>query len=313
MNTRRRALALALALGLSLAGRASRAAVLVLEEDFVERHMNRATIRVNLRVDVHPKGPHGIKRGSDDGDIHMAGRSADVRLPLVAEIMNARSFQAVLDALKQTSSNVPVEVHGVWRVWFEHPGKGMQIQGATVPKPATSNPDHVFEIHPLTRFDGLDLRQSLVRIAFEEKQFEAHEAQRAFGQYEKLKARLSATDEGIHIDTRQAGFNYVEFFLEPVGEVETRQDALFVLAHAYDISDLETPVTAAPRRMVFVRGSPPARALEELSEGNLLHVLGEPRVNLREVMEILEGADGEVMQVALPYEMVIVGIYPDEE
>src|SRR5436305_11964439 len=62
---------------------------LALKKDFVNANKDRATIKVSLHVDHHLKDPHPIKSSGDDGDIHMAGRSDDVRLPLVAEIMNA--------------------------------------------------------------------------------------------------------------------------------------------------------------------------------------------------------------------------------
>src|SRR5262245_3531981 len=194
----------------------SRAATLALNKDFVKKVKARATLPVSLHVDVHPKNPHGIKKGADDGDIHMGGRADEIRLPLVAEIMNARSETEALTLLNQTTGNQPVDAAGVWRIWFEHPGKDAQVQGKKVPVPESSNPDHVFELHPLTVFDGADLKDSLRPISEGEKEFQAYPANTAFPKYEKLKATVKANDTAVMIASTKAGYNYVEFELEPV-------------------------------------------------------------------------------------------------
>jgi hypothetical protein len=290
----------------------SAGATLALNRDFVKANMNRATIRVSLHVH-HRSSVHSIKKGGDDGDIHLAVVSDDVRLPLVAEMMNIRAFPGVIESLKNLSADKPVDATGVWRIWFEHPGEEDQIQGKKIPPPHDSNPDHVFEIHPVTSFAGEDLREKgFVPIAHEKKLYEAYTAKKVFGRFEKLRATIFATDTAIMIDSVQVGYNYSHFYLEPVGAVKKTQDALFVLANVYDTEDPEGPVVRKIR-MVFVQGSPPARALLNLQTGERLHVLGMPRVNLREVWEIVKAANEEEVEVALPYEMIVVGIYPEDE
>src|SRR4051794_35543363 len=87
---------------------------LALQKKFVDANKDRATIKVKLRVDQHLKAPHKIDKSGDDGDIHMAGRSDDVRLPLVAEIMNAagtsQSQIKALETLSHSSGTVPLDV-----------------------------------------------------------------------------------------------------------------------------------------------------------------------------------------------------------
>src|SRR6266849_6651314 len=99
---------------------------LALSKQFVEDTKNRATLQVSLHVDEHLKKPHKIGRSGDDGDIHMAGREDQVRLPLVAEIMNAgwhdpKQIQQAVDLLNQSSGKDAIVVNGIWRIWFEHP------------------------------------------------------------------------------------------------------------------------------------------------------------------------------------------------
>src|ERR1051325_946968 len=62
---------------------------LSLKRDFVNENKNRATITTDLRVDVK-KGPHGISKGAEDGDIHMAGRDNVIKLPRVPRILMLR-------------------------------------------------------------------------------------------------------------------------------------------------------------------------------------------------------------------------------
>ena len=187
-----------------------------LQRQFVNDTKNRVTIKVTLHVDQHLKAPHKIDKGGDDGDIHMAGRSDQVRLPLVAEIMNAggeKEGEAV-NLLNHSSGSVPIDVTGVWRLWFEHPpSSGEQVQGNAVPIPSNSNPDHVFEIHPIVNFGGQDLLPSLAPIAEGAKAYKSAPARDAFKSYDSLGARIGVTATGVTITTKRAGFNYVSFFL----------------------------------------------------------------------------------------------------
>jgi hypothetical protein len=59
---------------------------IVLQNDFIEHYKDRATIDVNYVVDRAHEHPNP---GAKDGDLHVAGRAEEVKLPIVAEIMNA--------------------------------------------------------------------------------------------------------------------------------------------------------------------------------------------------------------------------------
>jgi len=86
---------------------------LALNKTFVNKIKNKVTVVTNLNVDIHPNTPHAIKSSGDDGDIHMAGRDNVFRLPLVAEIINARLEALAMQALKQSSPDQPINVAGV--------------------------------------------------------------------------------------------------------------------------------------------------------------------------------------------------------
>lgn len=289
---------------------------LSLKKDFINQVMDRATVDTDLRVDE--QSPlHSISEKGNDGDIHMAGRDNVIKLPLVAELLNARLEPDIMKLLKQISNGQvaqSVNVTGIWRIWFEHPGPG-QIQGETVPTPSSSNPDHVFEIHPLTRFGSFDCRDSFLNIANPNtspaKVYKAYSATRAFGEYEKLEAAIKATSKRVRLATSQIGFNYTEFVIELGGKPKDMGDSLMVMARIYDSADPEEPVVEKLHRMVFVKGSPPATQLQGLSKGDTLHVLGIPRVNLKEVMAVANKFGANETVVPLPYEMIIVAVLPE--
>jgi len=289
------------------------AETLTLSAKFVNDNKNRATISVQFELDAHLSSAHSIQKGGNDGDIHMAGRAPEVQLPMVAEIMNAKldGESASVKLMNGTSPGANVPITGVWRIWFEHPSTTAQTQGTSVPVPANANPDHVFEIHPITKFDGQDISDSSLVPIVDPKggaSYEAYAAKVAFPAYEKLKASISVSSTAVSITANKAEYNYTEFVLEPAGKVVHGDDGLFVLANVYDVNDAETPLTSGPRRMVFVENSEPAKQLVALPKGGRLHVMGIPRVSLAEVAAV-SGTGATSMN--LPYEMIVVAVFPE--
>lgn len=284
---------------------------LALNKAFVNKVKNKATLTTNLNVDVHPSTPHAVKSSGDDGDIHMAGRDSVFKVPLVAEILNARIEPLAMQKLKLTSPGQAVSVTGVWRIWFEHPATTNQNQGDPVLEPTSSNPDHVCEIHPITKFSGVDVLNSFVEIKDNNKVYEAYTASKAFPYYDGIDATIQASDTAIMITSVKSKFNYTEFVIELAGKPKDVGDGFLVLAHVFDKDNLDEPVTAAVRRMVFVKGTPPADKLLTLAKGEQLHVLGIPRVNLSEVFAITSKNGKDAIDVKLPYEMIIAAILPN--
>ena len=180
------------------------------------------------------------------------------------------------------------------------------MQGRPVLLPTTSNPKHLFEIHPLTSFGGVPLLDSFAPIP----KYSAYPAKTAFGFYENVPATIQGNSSAIMIESGEAKFNYTEFVVELAGKPQDVHDGYLVLASVFDTSDEEEPVTSAPRRMVFVKGTPPANQVQTLGKGDVLHVLGIPRVNLAEVFAIAQKATAKAAAVKLPYEMIIVAVLP---
>lgn len=306
---------------------------LALSQQFVETYKNRALIETDLRVDRYPpKGPHPVGRSGEDGDIHIAGRDTVVKLPFVAEIMNPRYFLTLdgeesrnfMDVLKGTSPERPVPLVGAWRLWFEHPGKE-QVMGARVPIPKDTSPPHVFEVHPVTRFGDIDTLPSLIEIKNYKKDFtgqlksyDAHRGAVTVPYYECLRSSVTAKDmtggrAGIMIASKKAQYNYTELIIELAAKPKQVNDCIMVLAHVYDSFERGHRLTNKLRRMIFVKDSPPALGLEEYAKGDMLRVLGIPRINLNEVAAVARKSGGESEFLNLPYEIIVAAVLESEE
>lgn len=285
-----------------------------LTKGFVKKVKDKATLTTQFEVDLFHKKPNKIGTGSEDGDVHIAGRDSVVLLPMVAEILNGKLENDTFNFLLGTTGQT-VPLVGVWRLWFEHPGNEDQVQGAPVAEPANTNPDHIFEFHPVAKFGSFDCLDSFLPVKDQAKEFRGHPADRAFASYEQRPGTITKTTNGIMITSNKAGFNYTEFEMKLTGNPKEVADGFIVLANVFmpGATDEEEPLTEQPRRMIFVKGSKPADMIATMSKGDSLHVLGIPRVNLNEVFAIANGiqTSDEYAFGGLPYEMIIVAVLED--
>jgi hypothetical protein len=276
---------------------------ITLKKSFIEKYKDRATIEADFFVDKAHKKPNPP---SKDGDMHIAGRSpAEIGLPIVAEIMNASGAPAAVKAVKAAEgTGEAIPLIGAWRIWCEHAGSDRQTQGAPLEPFDSTNPDHVFEIHPVTKLKNLKLLTSLKPILG----FEFKDAERAFLTYERTRCRIIPGEDTATIVTRMAGFNYVDFKMELLDNPSEVEDGMMVMASVFDLNG---DLLVRKRRMVFVKGSAPERAVKNKTKGAVLHVIGIPRINLKLVSWRLENAAErpEVLEWDLPYEMIIVGVF----
>ncbi|HAF24673.1 MAG TPA: hypothetical protein DCK93_17510 [Blastocatellia bacterium] len=283
-----------------------------LTKGFVKKYKDQAPIPTTFRVDKHHNTPNPIGSGSEDGDVHIAGRDSVVKLPMVAEIINGKRENDTFKFLMQTTAGQAVPIVGVWRLWFEHPGSDDQIQGQTVPVPTNTNPDHIFEFHPVAQFGNFNCLDSFLPIADQSNEFRGYSADKAFGAYEQRPGTITETNTAIMITSNKAGYNYAEFEMRLTGNPKDVGDGYIVLANVYNAGAPANadPLTEEPRRMIFVKGSLPADKVATMKKGDKLHVLGIPRVNLNEVYAVASGLQGheEYSEGGLPYEMIIVAL-----
>ncbi len=281
--------------------------VLILNNAFIEKYKNKATIDADFIIDKAHKRPNPAKK---DADIHVAGRAPkEIGLAVVAEMMNAAEQKDALDAIRSAEgSGQPIKVSGSWRIWPEHGGEAAHVQGKPLAAFDTTNPDHVFEIHPLTEVAGIDVKDTFHPI----QGYVPKEAEQAFGLYERTRARISPLGGNrVKIETPMAGMNYVKFELELREKALSIDDGRMAMGR---VRNDEGHVIVQKRRFVFVKDTEPERMVRDKRAGDCLVVLGIPRVDLALVSwRVRESKKRpEVLTWSMPYEITVVGVYKDE-
>jgi len=283
--------------------------VVTLKNKFIEDNKLRATIEATFTVDKAHKNPNPP---SKDADLHVAGRAPEIQLPIVAELMNAKEDTVALGLIHGAeTSGTPLAMTGAWRLWCEHGGTSDQIQGQALTKFTTTNPDHCFELHPITRVETQPTAASFHPI---DAGFKTKDAFTAFTAYEAVRSELqfNALKKTTTINTHGIGFNYVEFVIE-LNEnpaLTTSDGGLMVMAA---VQDLDGVLLVRNRRMVFAPDTAPLTAVMGKTKCDRMHVLGIPRINLSLVSWRTRNrtARPEVMRWNLPYEMIIAAVYAD--
>jgi hypothetical protein len=290
---------------------------LTLQRSFIERVKNRVTVTTDFLID---KPKDRANKRADDGDLHVAGRPGDeIGLMAVAEIQNAGDddVKPALDFVQANAdTGSPVRMSGIWRIWFEHAGGSNQVQGETLAKAKGTNPDHVFEIHPVTRVGDIDVLHSLRPIPGYTK---PDNTMQRLDMIEHMNASLRIDDEDDTVTIRTGGNkpNYIHFIIKMLPGDHGFQrkdntwtqpsDGKFIFAKIYD---LDEELRVHKRRIAFVKGSEPFRQAEALQPNRCLNVLGITRVNLELISWRIRNAKKrpEVLGWNLPYELVAVGV-----
>jgi hypothetical protein len=255
-----------------------------------------------MTVDVAGK----IHSSKDDGDMHFSGRADEVGLPFVAEIMNAKGQMKAVKAVRNAAGKDAIPIKGAWRLWCEHAGDVNQKQGATFAAADTSNPDHVFEIHPVTEVAGIDVLASIGPI----EGYTYKKAHDAFTHYENVGCKITPNGDTVTIKTAMAGYNMPEFILESVDDQKgglAVEDGRFLFAK---VLDLDGDVLVSKVRMAFIKGTEAEFEARNLTKGQRMRVVALPRISLTLIHWRVEHAkdDRDPLNWNVPYEMIVVGV-----
>jgi hypothetical protein len=279
--------------------------VIDLDRSFIETYKNRVTIDATFTVDAVAARPNPA---IFDGDFHFAGRAPEIGLRLVGEIINAEIEDSAVALVRRArSTGDPLRLTGGWRLWPEHALGSRQEQGQAVDPLKNSNPEHVFEVHPVIRIGNLNLLDAFLPI----EGYLPGDAKRSFEIYEGAKYSLQVMPKRITLTSASGLYNDVRFLMRLSGEPQrVVRDGRFVTASALD----RDGTVLVPRlRMVFIKGTAPERAVRNLRPGARLDVWGKPRVSFAELSRLIHESarDSAALEGRLPYEIVVLGIYPD--
>jgi len=205
--------------------------ILELNRSFIEKYKNKLTISVSYIVDAAHKRPNPA---SKDGDMHVAGRAAEIGLATVAEIQNAKDVPNAVRAVRDVeATGQTVSVAGVWRIWPEHGGDNSHIQqtgpGPIYDGPGPTNPPHVFEIHPVLKIEQQDLSSTLRPI----EGYTPKDAEEAFQRYERSTFEIMPASDRIRMRMKMVGFNYVKFLMKVRKRFHREEDGEFISAAIY--------------------------------------------------------------------------------
>jgi hypothetical protein len=277
-----------------------------LNRSFIETYKDRVTIETNFTVDESSEPAPNVF----DADLHFSGRAPEIGLRTVGEMINASEADSAVGLIQAAAkSRRPLRLTGVWRLWPEHALGAPETQGRPVSPLENPYPDHVFEIHPVTRIEGRSLLDSFHPV----EGYRPGAAKRTFALYQDAKLKLRVAPTTVALDTPPSLYNDVHFLMEITGSrQEIVEGGRFVTASALDT---EGELLVEGIRMVFVEGSPPERIVRQARRGARLHVWGLPRLSFAEVSRRIRAAgnDAAPQEGPLPYELVILGVYPDEK
>jgi hypothetical protein len=278
--------------------------VIELRKSFIDSIKNTVTLSSEYAIDKAHERPNSP---SKDGDMHVAGRDLKVGLPVVAEIMNAKKERdAVALVHQKEGSGETVDLTGVWRFWCEHATSNEEefIQGTVYDPFDSSNPPHVFEFHPVTRLEEFDLVNSLKPI----KGYEYKDPDMAFSRFANVRFQIEPQGDVVRMTTNGIGFNYIRFKLELNDDHPLMvDDGAFAFAKL--LND-ENHVICYKVRTVFVKNSVPYNTLLMMKKGDVIEVVGIPRINMALVGWRVENSVSrpEALTWNLPYELVIVAV-----
>lgn len=297
--------------------------ILELDNEFIHKYANRATISSEFTI-TGISAPHAIDSDGKDGEVHIGGWCHEAGLAGVSEIMNVANEgkgprKEVLQAFN--GGQTKLTFTGAWRLWGEHGGATPQLQARgtepSLPLPGEfpSNPDHIFEIHPVATIQiGNNLVDATLAVG-DIPGFQAYDAQMAFLQgYETLGCTIIPKGNRTRLLFPPFGFNFTEFIIRLGEDPVALDDGHGVICSVFDT---EGELVLRSRRMVFVKGTLADEHLHGLKKGDRMRVLGIPRISLKLVQWRLDHQndkddagqpkwDVSPLRWRLPYEMIVV-------
>ena len=293
--------------------------IIELDNEFIKKYENRATIGSEFSIVKLSK----VHAPADDAEVHVGGWSEEAGLATVAEVMNAASSGTIprLAFVNALAAGQKVNVTGAWRIWCEHGGTTAQIQvigpkpPGTLPGAAPSNPDHVFEIHPVTEVKVGAMVTSATNAIGPSTGFTPHTADEAFlPEYERLTCTIIPKNTRTRIVTEASKYNFTDFVFQLGENPFELDDGYGMIGSVFSTSG---ELLVNNRRVVFIKGTAAGDLVKAARKGDRFHLTGIPRISLKLVQyrlthrnELKQQFGTDPLSWRLPYEMIAVAAVP---
>ena len=302
MSLRFRLPLLAVLITLTLAAEGSE---LRLRKELVKKQADRALIVTHGRFDHVKDTVNGLDA---DCDLHAPVRVDEIKVAVVSEFMNACSTGLKPQQVKDLTENGAAEIAGVFRIWFEHPGKKDEVLTEEEPLAPykTSNPAHAIEIHPVVRAGGQDFFAAIGPIEKDGKRYAA-KGPKQLRTLLKRKVTIQEFDgeDGESYVSIESGCCLANYFrLEAVltSAPKKTDDGHSAVVN---IVSGETVVSSG-LRIFSITGTDADTTFKALKKNAKFTFWGITRMDGKRILQALEDNPGESMPI--PVEFVLLAI-----
>ncbi len=284
-------------------------AELRVRKELLVQQADRALITATGRFDHVKEAVNSLQA---DCDLHAPVRVHEIKVAVVGEFMNACSTALDPAEVTQWTKEADGQIDGVFRVWFEHPGKKDDVltEEEPVGPYRSSNPPHAVEIHPIVRIRvGGTEHKFFDAIRAIEKDGQAFKAKGTAALRTLLKRKIaiqafdgSDGEEYISIESGCCLPNY--FRLEAVLKATPKKtdDGHWAVM---DILDGQTTL-ARGIRLFSIEGTKVDTAFKGLKKNTRFSFWAITRLDLSQVVKAADENGGEPFR--LPFELVLLAI-----
>ncbi|MDD5362316.1 MAG: hypothetical protein PHN88_09300 [Ignavibacteria bacterium] len=287
--------------------------VITLSRTFIDSIKDRITLTLDYKIDyandknisVFTNNNFGRVRASSynkrSNDLIMRGSSDFIGLPITAKISDAKEYPEAVDLISKHIGD-RVKISSVWRIWNNYFGNDTFQWNKSGGKDKRAGIENVFELSPVTQIDDLNIT-GYDNIS---NSVQFMDAETAFGLFSQTKCEIDIEDTAITISTRGLSSNYVEFTIRESGLSETVNDGRIAECNVYNNDDI---LIHKNLRAIFVKDSEPEKIFRNLRKGEMLRVIGIPRISLHEIDSKMRitGANN-IKFDGLPVEMIIISV-----
>lgn len=248
-----------------------------------------------------------------DCDLHVPLRSEAIKVPMLGEIKNACSIPEGVTSTHWTEELRPLEkktvkAEGVFRVWLEHPPEEegeRQCECEELPLYTSSNPDHMVELHPLTRLDDKSFLDHVKAVEKGKKKYKGSDGKRLTSTLEKKKITIQKeTEDGesyIVIRGPKTGFNHWTLQATVKTTPKKARDG-----HYFAVDVLSGAKVVKVNLPAFtIAGTETDKKITKAKAGDKVTLFGLVRLDLKTILKLVKDTEREIK---MPYEMAVLAV-----